>query len=163
MTAHDATRTAQLFAVFWLALFPGWIAAAPPTTAFPGDSGRVDGVTVYLGVLPSEMIRGHPVGHPEASMHGGPSGRRGEHHVLISLFDAEGTRLENMEAQARVGEIGLSAVKKPLEPMHIAGTVTYGNFFSMPKPGPYSIELDWRVKGEKKWSHAVFIYRHPKK
>lgn len=163
MTTNDASRTARLFAVFWLAVFPGWIAAAPSTTAFSGNSGVVEGVTVYLGILPSEMIRGHPAAHPEASMHGGPSGRRGEHHVLIALFDAEGTRLENMEVQVRVGEVGLSAVKKPLEPMQIAGTVTYGNFFSMPKPGPYSIELDWRVKGEKKWSHAVFIYRHPQK
>ncbi|MEK6210452.1 MAG: hypothetical protein AABM64_08820 [Pseudomonadota bacterium] len=163
MTTNDASRTARLFAVFWLAVFPGWIAAAPPTTAFSANSGVVEGVTVYLGILPSEMIRGHPAAHPEASMHGGPSGRRGEHHVLIALFDAEGTRLENMEVQVRVGEVGLSVVKKPLEPMQIAGTVTYGNFFSMPKPGPYSIELDWRVKGEKKWSHAVFIYRHPQK
>ena len=163
MTANDMSRMARLIVVFYLAASPAWIAAAPPATAFSGNSGVVEGVTVYLGVLPSEMIRGHPIGHPEASMHGGPSSSRGEHHVLISLFDAEGTRLENMEAQARVGEVGLSAVKKPLEPMQIAGTVTYGNFFSMPKPGPYSIELDWRVKGETKWSHAVFIYRHPQK
>lgn len=83
--------------------------------------------------------------------------------MLISLFDAEGARLESLEAQARIGEIGLSAVQKPLEPMQIAGTVTYGNFFLMPKPGPYSIELDWRVKGKKQWTHAVFIYRHPQK
>jgi hypothetical protein len=163
MTTNDASRTTRLFAVFWLTLFPGWIVAAPPATAFSGNSGVVEGVTVYLGVLPSEMIRGHPIGHPEASMHGGLSSSRGEHHVLISLFDAKGKRLENMEVQARVGEVGLSATKKPLEPMQIAGTVTYGNFFSMPKPGPYSIELDWRVKGEKKWSHAVFIYGHPEK
>lgn len=163
MTENDASQMARLIVVFCLVAFPGWIAAAPPARAFSGNSGIVEGVTVYLGVLPSEMIRGHPIGHPKASMHGGPSSSRGEHHVLISLFDAEGTRLENMEAQARVGEVGLSAVKKRLEPMQIAGTVTYGNFFSMPNPGPYSIELDWRVKGEKKWSHAVFIYRHPKK
>lgn len=163
MTAIDASRMVRLIAVFWLTVFPGWMAAAPPDIAFSGNSGVVEGVTVYLGVLPSEMIRGHSIGHPEASMHGGLSSGRGEHHVLISLFDANGTRLENMEVQAKVGEVGLSATKKPLEPMQIVGTVTYGNFFSMPKPGPYSIELDWRVKGEKKWLHAVFIYRHPEK
>jgi hypothetical protein len=161
MSANDALRLAPLIVVFHLAAFPAWTAAAPPGTAFSGNSGVVEGVTVYLGVLPSEMVRGHPAGHPEASMHGGPTGRRGEHHVLISLFDARGARLENMEAQARVGEIGLSAVKKALEPMQIAGAITYGNFFAMPKPGSYSIELDWRPKGEKTWTHAVFIYRHP--
>ena len=96
-------------------------------------------------------------------MHGGPSGSRGERHVLISLFDAKKTRLENMEVLARVGEYGLSAVQKRLEPMQFAGTVTYGNFFSMPKTGPYAIELDWRIKGEKNWSHAGFIYRNAEK
>lgn len=79
MTAHKATRTAHLFAVLWLAFFPGWIAAAPPGTAFSGNSGVVDGVVVYLGVLPGEMVRGHPAAHPEVSMHGGASGSRGEH------------------------------------------------------------------------------------
>ena len=163
MTANDAARLARFVSVFWLMAFPGGIVAALPATAFSGNSGVVEGVTVYLCVLPSEIIRGHSIGHPEASMHGGPSSSRGEHHVLISLFEANGTRLENMEVQARVGEVGLSATKKPLEPMQIAGTVIYGNFFSLPKPGPYSIELDWRVKGEKKWSHAVFISRHLEK
>lgn len=163
MTAHDAARIGQIFAAFWLAIIPVWIAAAPPATAFSGDSGLVEGVTIFLGVMPAEILRGHPAAHPEASMHGGPSGSGRERHVLISLFDAKGVRLENMEVQARVGEVGLSAVQKQLEPMTIAGTVTYGNFFSMPKPGPYGIELDWRVKGGKKWTHAVFIYRHPNK
>jgi hypothetical protein len=163
MTAHDATRIGQIVAAFLLAIIPVWTAAAPPAAAFSGNSGVVGRVTVYLGVLPSEMVRGHPAAHPESSMHGGASGSSSEHHVLIALFDAEGARLENMEAQARIGEIGLSAVQKPLEPMQIAGTVTYGNFFLMPKPGPYSIELDWRVKGGKDWTHAVFIYRHPNK
>ena len=30
-------------AVFWLAVSPGWIAAAPPKTAFLGNSGVVEG------------------------------------------------------------------------------------------------------------------------
>ena len=95
-------------------------------------------------------------------MHDGPSTARGEHHVLISLFDAKtGLRLEDMDVRARVGEVGLSAVGKTLEPMQIAGTVSYGNFFPMPKEGPYGIEVDWRAKGSTKWSHAVFIYRQP--
>lgn len=152
-----------MFAVLWPAFFPGWIAVAPPGTAFSGNSGVVDGVAVYLGVLPGEMVRGHPAVHRRFRMRGGASGSRGEHHVPISLFDAKGTRLENMEAQARIGEIGLSAVQKPLEPMQIASTVAYGNFFPMPNPGPYSVELGWRLKGGKKWTHAVFVCRHSKK
>ncbi|MEO8009268.1 MAG: hypothetical protein ABI728_12215, partial [Betaproteobacteria bacterium] len=146
-----------MLALLAFATLPMGASAAQRATAFTGDYGIVDGVWVFLGVMPSEILRGHPATHPEASMHGGPSGRSGEHHVLISLFDANKTRLENMQVLARVGEYGLSAAQKQLEPMQFAGTVTYGNFFAMPKPGPYSIELDWRVKGEKNWSHAVFI------
>ncbi len=54
------------------------------TQALSGYSGTVEGVTVYLGVLPSAMLRRHPPDHAESSMHDGPSAARGEHHVLIS-------------------------------------------------------------------------------
>ena len=163
MGSNCAAWFSRMLVPLAFAALPTFSSAAQPATAFTGDYGIVDGVSVFFGVMPGEIVRGHPATHPEASMHGGPSGSRGERHVLISLYDAKKTRLENMEVLARVGEYGLSAVQKPLEPMQLAGTVTYGNFFSMPKPGPYAIELDWRFKGEKNWSHAVFIYRNPGK
>ena len=31
----------------------------------------VDGVTIYIGILPAEMIRGYPKEGPEGAMHGG--------------------------------------------------------------------------------------------
>ena len=126
-----------------------------------GYSDVVDGVQIYLGVIPSAMVRGHPGNHAESSMHGGARSVSGEHHVVISMFDAKtGARLENLEIRAKVGELGMSAVQKHLEPMNIAGSITYGNYFLMSRPGPYSIELDWHRTGEQKWSHATFSYRH---
>ena len=163
MRSNGTAWFCRMLVLLAFAALPVCSSAEQPATAFTGDYGIVDGAWVFLGVMPSEILKGHPATHPEASMHGGPSGSSSEHHVLISLFDANKTRLENMEVLARVGEYGLSAVQKRLEPMQFAGTVTYGNFFSMPKPGPYAIELDWRFKGEKNWSHAVFIYRNPGK
>ena len=29
-----------------------------------------DGLTAYLGVMPAEIVKGHPPGHPEQAMHG---------------------------------------------------------------------------------------------
>jgi hypothetical protein len=31
----------------------------------------VDGLEIYLSVLPVKMVRGHPNGHTESSIHGG--------------------------------------------------------------------------------------------
>ena len=39
------------------------------------DSKVADGVTIYLGVVPAEVVLGHPAEHPEGGMHkGGPAG-----------------------------------------------------------------------------------------
>jgi hypothetical protein len=43
----------------------------------------VDGLSVYFGVRPAEMIRGHLKEHPESQMHGGiPEDYR--HHITVA-------------------------------------------------------------------------------
>jgi hypothetical protein len=98
------------------------------------------GLAVYLGVLPAAMIQGHPRDHPEEAMHGGvPSGRHA-YHVMAAVFDAAtGERVEDAVVEARVAEPGLAGVMRRLEPMLIAGTVTYGNYFTLRGDGPYRI------------------------
>ena len=100
------------------------------------------GLAVYLGVLPAAMIQGHPRGHPEEAMHGGvPSGRHA-YHVMAAVFDAAtGERVEDAVVEARVAEPGLAGVTRRLEPMLIADTVTYGNYFQLSGDGPYRIDL----------------------
>ena len=36
-----------------------------------GQVARVNGMDVFYGVIPAEIIRGHPAGHTERKMHGG--------------------------------------------------------------------------------------------
>ena len=49
----------------------------------------MDGMTIYLGVLPAELVRGHPtqLGDPKA-MHGGTLSYQASHHIVVALFDA---------------------------------------------------------------------------
>jgi len=104
----------------------------------------VDGVAIYLGVLPAEMIRGHPKAHPESQMHGGiPTERR--YHLTVAIFDdTSSERITNAEVTVKVVGSGGSAVRKALEPMQIAGKRSYGNYFRMPGISPYRIEIQIR-------------------
>jgi hypothetical protein len=45
-----------------------------------------DGLAVYLGVIPAELISGHPGSHAEAEMQEVPLGRH-VHHVAVAVFD----------------------------------------------------------------------------
>lgn len=136
-------------------------AASPITVASADDVARekrVDGMNVFLGVVPSELIAGNP---GEASAHGGVPIGRGYHHVLIALFDSKtGQRITDVELSARVEDVGrtLSGDKK-LEAMIIGKSVTFGNFFFMPGRDPYSIhvKIDRHMHPR---SEVTFHYRH---
>jgi hypothetical protein len=125
------------------------------------DHPTVGNVVIYIGLLPAEMIRGHPAEHPEATMHGGVPKGIGVYHVVIALFDVKtGERITNADLTARVSEIGLPGQEKKLEPMEIAGTVTYGNYFPMVGAGPFRISLAIHLPGIPKELKAVFEHRH---
>ena len=140
------------------------IAALLLSNALADDSGQhkiVNGVAIYLGVVPSEMILGHPKLHTEAEMHGGVPVGGHQRHVLVALFDnATGKRITNAEVKANVFEIGLSGVQKKLEPMLIAGTISYGNYFNMAGANPYRIVVQIRLPGSTGEIEAEFEYQH---
>lgn len=107
-----------------------------------GDYRTVDGYAIYLGVIPAAIAQGHPPEHPERKMHGGAPRGRDQHHVMVAVFDAaSGARIDDAVVTAQVGEPGMTPVRKRLEPMAIAGAMTYGNYFALSPPGPYRIEL----------------------
>lgn len=124
------------------------ILALPAVTALAADTGQdqvVDGVAVYIGLIPAEIVLGHPRAHSEGIMHGGVVSGKNRYHLVVALFDnANGKRISGAGIQARVSELGLAGQEKKLEPMVIADTVTYGNYFAMPNPGPYRIHLEIR-------------------
>jgi hypothetical protein len=125
-----------------LLIVTGLTASAP---GFGGDNAGhqpAGGLSVYLGVLPATMVQGHPKGHAEEAMHGGIP--RGPHayHVIVAIFDAEtGERVEDAAVEARVSPVGLSGITRRLEPMEIADTITYGNYFSLPSSDVYRITV----------------------
>lgn len=135
----------------WLGRLTGLLIAVlalafAPTPAFAADhehTKTASGLTVYVGMVPAQIVRGHPGRHPEAQAHGGPP--RGEHvyHLIIAVFDAaSGARVEDAKVSARVSGLGLAGPHRGLEPMKIADTVTYGNYFNLPGRGRYRIDVD---------------------
>ena len=108
------------------------LAVGQAITAESGGYQVVGGVGVYLGVLPSEMLKDRAKAGRETTMHGGPAGGEHEHHVLVALFDARtGERITDADVQATVREIGLGGRTKRLEAMPMAEALTYGNYFQM--------------------------------
>jgi len=72
-----------------------------------------EGVDIYLGVIPAEMILGHPKLHTEAEMHGGVPVGEHRYHVTVALFDAAtGKRITGAQVKASVSELGLSGIEK---------------------------------------------------
>lgn len=121
----------------------------------------VDGVAIYVGIMPAEMIQGHPQEHAEREMHGGvPSGAHRD-HLIVALFDnATGKRISDVQVTATVEEIGLAGKTKKLEPMKIAGTITYGNYFDMPSRNIYRILVQIRRPESAGAIKAEFTHRH---
>ncbi len=117
----------------------------------------MDGVAVYLGVVPAELVRGHPPEHPEGQMHGGAPA--GENHIMVALFEEKtGKRLSDAAVTATVTGPGRFKAGKKLEPMVIAGSMSYGNYFYMPGPGPYRIKLTIRLPGAAREIRATFTW-----
>jgi len=117
----------------------------------------VDGVAIYFGIMPAQLVRGHPPEHSEGQMHGGAPA--GENHIMIALFNAQsGARVTGAEIGATVTGPDRYKAEKRLEPMIVAGSMSYGNYFYMPGPGPYRIRLSIRLPGAHEALRASFTW-----
>ena len=145
-------------AIVWLALSGATLAANPAQPV------RAGGLEIFYGVIPAEILLGHPGDHEERRMHGGTPTGRGQHHLIVSVFDAKTReRVANATVTARVGQTGLATQEKILEPMQFGGTATYGNYFKMVSPGPYRIDLDIRRIDAVQRVKTVIRYSHPRR
>src|SRR5512139_1015129 len=112
------------------ALLLGTLSTIPVSSrvvAAENDMSRTaGGVTVYLGVVPAEIVKGLPAaGTTERPMHGRIPGGPHQYHLVAAIFDvASGTRVSDAVVTAEVSGLGLSGSKMKLEPMQIAGTTT---------------------------------------
>ena len=113
------------------------------------------GLTVYLGVMPAEIVKGHP------AMHGGTPRGAHQYHVIVAIFEASsGARISDATVVAKVSGLGLSGPVTTLEPMRIADTTTYGTFVNLPGTDLYTIGLTLRRLGSLEPVVVEFKYDH---
>jgi len=78
---------------------------------------------------------------------------------VVAIFEsASGKRITDAGVVARVAEPGLAPVRKQLEPMVIAGAMSFGNYFPMGGPGPYSIKVTFQLPKIKRQLETEFRY-----
>ncbi len=119
------------------------------------------GIAIYLGVMPAEVIKGDHKTNKQTKKHKRALKREHRDHVVVALFDnATGKRIENAKVKAGVMEFGLGTKVKKLDPMKIAGTITYGNYFDMPNKDIYHIVIQIRRPGIKGVVEAKFTHKH---
>lgn len=138
------------------------LSGGPALADLVNESRQAGGMTFYLGVVPAEIVQGHPPGHAERDMHKGPPSGASKYHVMVAIFDAKtGERVTDAEVRARVESVGLmQGQEKALEPMPIANAVTYGNFFDMSGRGTFRINLRVRRPGKDRPVEVRFEHVH---
>lgn len=125
----------------------------------PRSEQTVDGVTIYLGVVPAAIVQGHSTtqGDPQA-LHGGAPPGSSSHHVMVALFDAaSGARITDARVSASVPG---QAPARALEPMEVNGLTTYGNFFLFSGPDVRRIHVEVFPAGRSNSIKADFAYEH---
>jgi hypothetical protein len=125
----------------------------------PRDEQTVDGVTIYLGIVPAALVQGHSntPGNPQA-LHGGTPSGSASHHVMVALFDAvTGARITDARVEAGTGG---GPHERPLEPMEVNGLMTYGNFFALDDRRVRRIRVEITLPGRPTPIEASFSYRH---
>ena len=148
-----------------------WLLAVPLSLVAPAGAGVVDGVktidglTVYLGVVPAAVTRAHPPDHTERTMHGGMA-RPGIHdvHLVVAVFNqATGERLKNVMVTARIHGTNLNRWTVPLTPMTVNGALTYGGYTSLGVEQNVMISVDIKRPGRTPRTSTVtaqFEYAH---
>lgn len=125
------------------------------------DYAVADGVTIYLAVLPAEMVRTYPPGTEESRMHGGVPGGKHVHHVQVALFDARtGDRIVGATVSATVAELGLSGVRQVLEPFSVGDAQTYGGYFEFQRRSIYEVKVSAALPDGGPVVEKTFEYEH---
>ncbi len=124
-----------------------------------GQSIVVGGMEVHLGIMAAEVLRKHPEQYPYHERGKIPSGKN-MYHVLLALFDrSSGERITDADVEARISPLGLSGPKRRLEPMSVAGAITYCNYFRLSPTDTYVVRAEIRRPGVSRVTRAEFVLR----
>lgn len=100
-----------------------------------------NGVALYLGMLPAEMIGGHN----KQSMHGGIPAGMFRYHIAVALFDDKtGERIKGVRITIKLLDSTNNLISGPkeLETMFINKKLMYGHYMTVNRIGvPYKIKL----------------------
>jgi hypothetical protein len=156
------TRSVMIFLKAALVLISVAIVNPLAIASDVSDSFQVvDGIAIYLGVSPAQILQGYTKEQPESRMHKGVPSQAHRDHVIVALFDDDtGQRIEDAKVVGNVMELGLASEQKELEPMTIAGTITYGNYFHMPGNDVYHIKLRIRLPDRPDVVEVRFTHNH---
>jgi hypothetical protein len=118
----------------------------------------VDGLSIYFGAIPAQLIGGH------GSMHRTRGMKHGKHtyHMLVAIFDNNSEkRITDAMVKATVTSLNTKRETKRLEPMH-GDLVSYGNFFELTETTPYTIRVEIQRPDSGKKSIAEFTFTRPR-
>jgi len=113
-------------------------------------SVRKNGMTIHFGIVPAERAQAVE-GSASAPAEAVSAPARGSYHLVVALYDkASGARIDDAAVTAKVTrpgpKSGPKVQVKPLQPLKVNDTVTYGNYFDMPWQGRYRIDLSIKRK-----------------
>lgn len=146
-----------------LALCGALLSACGGSSGVPRSEQTVGGITIYLGVVPAEIVQGHPIAAGDVqALHGGTQAGRNSHHVVVALFDAKtGARITDARVRAGFGQrVGEHQPLQDLEPMEINGRMSYGGFFLPRGTRGLKVHLEIRRGATSRPVTAVFAYDH---
>lgn len=145
--------------IFAVAVVVGLLGSGAAIATETERHQRVGDIDIYYGVLPAQVAGKHEPTHEERAMHGGVPRGRDNYHLIVALFNKDGTRISDAQVRATVAELGMAGTHKKLDPMRIDDTTSFGNYFAFHGAGPYRITLEIRMPGTSQPVEAVFDYR----
>ena len=124
----------------------------PVVIAMPGNERLADELATYLGLergaarprcgafVPATVVSQK---YALEDMHDVVPKDGGQiHHLVVALFNSNGTRIEDAVVRAQLSETGIVDVPpKYLTPMSVDGQMTYGHLFSTVRGGPYRFRV----------------------
>ncbi len=122
-----------------------------------GQTLTIDGMDVYLGLIPVETLRQSPDRYPHHRPGKFPRGKH-VYHVMLALFDrSSGERITDAVVDASVAPLAFSGRKKTLHPTVVAGALTYCNYFRISPLDTYVIQAEIRRPEATRVTRARFV------
>lgn len=144
-------------ALFGALFFSPMVFSTAASAIHLGQTKTVDGVAIYLGMVPAAVMRQNPDIYPAHEPSKIPSSKH-VHHVMLALFDDPGgERITDAIVTARVAPLALAGPTKTLDPTVVAGALTYCNFFRISPSDTTVIQVEIRRPDVLRMIQARFV------